>query len=144
MPIHQLVYTSTATTPFTQPQLQHLLRQARSTNANLWVTGVLLYCDGKFVQVLEGDDQAVWTVYGRIQRDLRHTNLELLADGPVPERVFPDWAMGFLPVPSADFGKLTGYLNTDSPRYLLGRAHHADPELLALLREFVTTQAVDY
>ena len=144
MSVHQLVYTSSAILPFDDRQLQELLRKSRAANSNRWVTGVLLYSGGRFVQVLEGEEQDVVAVFEGIQRDLRHTTLEVLAYGLVPQRVFPDWAMGFLPVPSAEFGKLTGYLNTDSPRYLLGRAHHADPGLLDLLREFVTTQAADY
>ena len=54
-----LVYASSALQPFTKPELQALLEQARQKNAKLGVTGMLLYKDGNFMQVLEGEKETV-------------------------------------------------------------------------------------
>jgi Sensors of blue-light using FAD len=50
-----IVYASSASEAFTGPELQVLLDQARQKNAKFAVTGMLLYKDGNFMQVLEGE-----------------------------------------------------------------------------------------
>jgi hypothetical protein len=52
--ISQVVYASTALQAFTKPELQALLQEIRPKNAELGITGLLLYKDGNFMQVLEG------------------------------------------------------------------------------------------
>ncbi|MCA9058063.1 MAG: BLUF domain-containing protein, partial [Planctomycetaceae bacterium] len=49
-----LIYASAATVEFTHEDILALLKQAKAKNAPLGVTGMLLYEDGSFFQVLEG------------------------------------------------------------------------------------------
>jgi hypothetical protein len=56
---------------------------------------MLLYRDGDFLQVLEGEEQAVRKACERIYDDKRHnTNLEL-DQSDIEERDFGQWSMGF-------------------------------------------------
>ena len=48
-----VVYVSSSTQTFTQSDLQMLLQKARDKNTQLDLTGMLLYKDGNFMQVLE-------------------------------------------------------------------------------------------
>lgn len=60
------------------------------------ITGVLLYLDGLFVQILEGTQDRVEATFERICRDMRHTDLQLIDMISVSERMFDDWAMASL------------------------------------------------
>ena len=94
----QLIYRSAARTPFSQRQLVELLTQARITNAEHDLTGMLLYDDGSFLQVLEGEKEPLFALYARILRDPRHTETTKLLERVIDERQFGDWQMGFVSV----------------------------------------------
>ena len=105
----QLVYVSSATTPFGKPELQALLSKARKNNTALGVTGMLLYKDGNFMQVLEGEEAVVTKVAKTIEADARHKGVLVLLRANSPERQFLDWSMGFRDLTFADAEKLPGY-----------------------------------
>lgn len=104
-----LVYVSIATKPFTAAELLDLLDHARRNNLNSAITGMLLYKEGNFMQVLEGDEKAVKAVSAKIARDPRHHKMITLLEVQIPEREFPDWSMGFndLDAPLSD--EIPGY-----------------------------------
>lgn len=89
----QLVYESTEARPMSEEDLQSLLRTARAKNDELDVTGLLLYADGRFLQVLEGPKPAVRRLYATIREDPRHTDVDPLLTTTTAERTFPDWRM---------------------------------------------------
>jgi len=91
----RLIYGSQATADFGPDQLIDLLAKARVSNERNGLSGMLLYCSQSFLQVLEGDEDALAETYQRIRADHRHTNLRLLLDADVSQRLFPDWSMGF-------------------------------------------------
>ena len=93
--MNQLIYASRAVARFDTPALTALLEQSRARNAGLDVTGLLLFAQGSFLQLLEGPAAAVDEVYASIQRDERHDGIRLLCREPAPARLFPDWTMGF-------------------------------------------------
>lgn len=72
-----------------------LLKQARARNAYLSVTGMLLYKDQSFLQLLEGPEEAVSEIYQSIEKDERHMNMRVLLDSKVEQRAFRRWSMGF-------------------------------------------------
>lgn len=92
----QLAYVSAATVAFTDSELDTLLERARTNNASLGVTGVLLFTEGTFFQVLEGDKDVVQSLYQKIALDTRHNNVLVLAERNIEERNFGDWSMGFV------------------------------------------------
>lgn len=90
-----LVYVSAATHPFTPDELDGLLQTSRANNSRLGLSGMLLYRDGDFLQVLEGQEDAVRATYERISRDPRHRRIMVLDESEVGERSFAEWSMGF-------------------------------------------------
>lgn len=92
----ELVYVSRAKQHFEEPQLLELLEQARANNTRSGITGLLLYDNkGTFIQALEGDDEHVDSLYEKILRDSRHSNLSRISRRAIETRTFPDWKMGF-------------------------------------------------
>jgi hypothetical protein len=73
-----------------------ILTASRKNNAEVAVTGALMFNAGCFAQVLEGPQGAVEGVFERIQQDERHGDVSLLAFEPVQIRAFENWSMGFV------------------------------------------------
>lgn len=99
--LYRLVYSSRATQPFWPEDLFNLVEIARRKNALRAVTGMLLYHDGQFLQLLEGNEAEVKAVYQLVQRDQRHENLQILLQGSIATRDFPNWTMGFQSIDDA-------------------------------------------
>jgi hypothetical protein len=102
------IYASRKTSSFNEHEIPVLLEKARAANAGKAITGMLLYVEGSFFQVLEGDPQSVDEVYAVIQRDPRHKDVSMIIREPITERGFADWTMGFSTVGRDELGKLLG------------------------------------
>jgi hypothetical protein len=107
--MYSLLYVSSAAELFTRPDLDALLAIARENNTRLQVSGMLLYKDGNFMQLLEGEKAAVIALYEKIVRDPRHTGPITLLQGEVPQRSFEQWSMGFRELKAARDPHLPGY-----------------------------------
>ncbi|MET4108109.1 BLUF domain-containing protein [Hymenobacter sp. UYP22] len=94
--LHHLIYQSTAVLPLSGAELGRLLVQSRTHNDEAGITGMLLYDGNRFLQVLEGPPNSVDAIFGRISLDCRHTEVEVLANGPVAQRQFGNWSMGLV------------------------------------------------
>ncbi len=135
--IFSLAYLSEGTVPFSQADLRELLRKANENNSKLGITGMLLFKAGNFLQVLEGEQETVLTLYKRIAQDPRHTRPIILFQGIAPQRDFPDWSMGFHDLNSADTKSVPGFthfLNTSLTSAEFSDAHRAK-RLLLLFKE---------
>ena len=104
-----VVYASVATATFSEPALRELLERARSNNAALDVTGILLLVDNSFFQVLEGAAGPVTDLYQRISRDKRHRQVVKLIQEPIAKRDFQEWSMGLARVASHQLAKQPGF-----------------------------------
>lgn len=91
----RIVYVSFATVPFSDADLAVLLEVSRRNNQRDGLTGMLLYRDGDFLQVLEGEAAAVRKTYDRIAADKRHGRIMVLDESTITQRDFGDWSMGF-------------------------------------------------
>lgn len=91
-----IVYLSTARRGMRDEELTDILRSSRRNNFEFGITGVLLYCQGTFIQVLEGHDDGVDEVFfDLILHDDRHKNVIILIDESISERSFGDFEMGY-------------------------------------------------
>lgn len=95
MPCHQLIYQSRPAIPITNQVLLDILNVSQLQNYKLKISGVLIFHNGAFMQLLEGGEKDVHDLYAKIQRDPRHAELKLLLDAPAPDRLMPTWVMGF-------------------------------------------------
>jgi len=121
--LRQLVYISDARIPTSNEEISGILEGSRRNNPAKRITGLLLYCDGVFIQTLEGSSEAVEQLYGIICDDPRHSNAEVLNDSMVDDRVFGDWAMAYLEPSSADDRSqigLEGTLDREETLRLIG------------------------
>ena len=90
----RLLYASRVIDPASSSNTESILAQSRSHNPAMGITGILCYGGGIFLQAIEGGRSAVNELYGHIQRDTRHKNVELLSYEEIAERRFSGWTMG--------------------------------------------------
>lgn len=92
MGLARVIYTSRPF-GFDAAMLHHILSVAQSNNLRDDITGALICRADIYLQLLEGPEAAVEAAYGRIEEDDRHVEVTQLVQGPVTERLFPEWAM---------------------------------------------------
>ena len=107
--LYHLGYVSTETGDLGSSGMVGLLTEARRINTSRDITGLLLHRDRSFYQVLEGEEEVVRQTFDSIEKDERHTAIDVLFEGEVDEREFPDWQMGFLNLDGVDIETLQGY-----------------------------------
>jgi len=125
--LFRMAYVSTASRLFDSAELRQMLKEANERNKKTGVTGMLLYKDGQFMQVLEGEAEAVTATFSRISTDPRHHGIMVLVKGAVQERRFPNWSMAFRDLSLPDHQEVEGFsefLNTP----LTGTEFSGDPE----------------
>lgn len=114
MALYHLVYQSKVIHPFSDAELAVLLEKAREFNAQYNVTGLLMYGYGSFLQLLEGDDDVIKSLYYlRISTDPRHYSTRVLREGPAEKRLFERWAMAFRPIDATLFKDVNGFVHPD-------------------------------
>jgi len=94
--------------------LQELLDHARLGNAAKGITGALVYAEGLFLQILEGDKVRVQDLMAKIRRDLRHESVLVLREGEVPAAIFGRWKMAYVSATPQQVAKWAGVSAADS------------------------------
>jgi hypothetical protein len=132
-----IVYSSTARVPFDDGDLATLLMNSRANNRRLGLSGFLMHERGRFVQVLEGPDEAVQTRYDVIAADPRHTDLSVLLRESIDERRFADWSMGYRPTVDEHADEIPGYTDVAAASLDAARSRpDLEPSVRALLDWF--------
>ncbi|WP_101756877.1 BLUF domain-containing protein [Oceanicoccus sp. KOV_DT_Chl] len=94
-PMIHLIYSSHSHNALSAIDVENILKSSHRNNRQLNITGILLYQQDLFLQVLEGPDDAVRERFEIIKQDPRHDKVEVLQEYTISQRDFPDWAMGF-------------------------------------------------
>jgi hypothetical protein len=136
----RLLYASRAQAGFDDEELAAIVRQARTTNPEHGITGVLCYCPDQrvFMQVLEGGRAAVNRLYRHIAGDGRHTDVQLLRYDEIDERRFAGWSMGQVDMARLNPALLLKY----SERAALDPFSVSGKVSLALFEELVATASI--
>lgn len=100
----QIIYISRSTFENTdavnkiEPNVVRILAKSRVNNRKNGLVGVLYFGDGAFFQCLEGEEEAVNTLFSKIENDPRHKDVKLISKKYVSKLSFPDWAMKYAPL----------------------------------------------
>ncbi|MCB1140987.1 MAG: EAL domain-containing protein [Leptospiraceae bacterium] len=89
------IYVSERTEVCTDSELEKILIQARNENSKKGITGFLIYNDGIFMQILEGEEDEINQLLNKIRKDPRHSNMRIIINKYSDTRLFPNWAMGY-------------------------------------------------
>jgi len=128
-----LVYISTAYRLMNQDELLDILAVSRTNNEKNNLTGMLLYGEGTFIQVLEGDEHTLDKTYEIIKADYRHKNIIKMADGIINQPNFPEWSMGFKSASAKELAEVGGF--TD-PKMLNKLTAEQTSGILGMMKTF--------
>ena len=92
----RLIYISTARQMLSAEEREAVLRTSRRNNDACGVTGLLVIGGRRFLQALEGPEDAVRATYERIRHDPRHFAIVELSRDTIEERAFARWSMGYV------------------------------------------------
>jgi hypothetical protein len=141
--MYHLVYISYAGHPFSDLELIDLLQKARDNNTRAQVTGILLYAQRRFIQVLEGSETAVRGLFERIAEDPRHRKVTVVLEGTHQHRMFETWSMGFKSLTDFHFKEMSGFTGVE---HLLQHQQVTDDShpVLIFLQLFYKKNFVDF
>lgn len=94
--LHFLIYVSRSRDCLTQDEVLQLLRPFQHHNRRNGISGCLIYKDGEFMQLIEGNKETVLALRDRIRADTRHDNFRIVAEGVLHQRTFTDWGLVLL------------------------------------------------
>jgi hypothetical protein len=89
--------------------LKALLKKARLRNEAIHITGMLLYLDPFFIQILEGEEAILSESFKKIKQDARHDKVKIIYRKPIEQRSFPTWTMGFNKVSDESLEAIEGF-----------------------------------
>lgn len=107
--LYSLIYVSTAVRLLDNNELLEILRTSRKNNIENNVTGLLLYKEGNFLQILEGEEADVKFIFEKIKKDTRHTDIIIIFEEPTETREFDNWQMAFLNLDDESIKKEPAY-----------------------------------
>ena len=105
--LRAIVYVSSATRALSQAEIDRLLHSARARNQTEVLGGLLLYCDGNFMQYIEGPREPLLRVYGLIAADPMHGGIVEIFNAPIDAREFEDWSMAYAVSQAQDMALLS-------------------------------------
>lgn len=111
--MHYLIYISYASRDLSTDDLKQILLKSEENNAVSGITGMLVFLQGKFIQLLEGAKEDIYSLLEVIRMDERHKKLTVLLEGEMETRNFPGWSMGFKTINPEEFENLSGYTDPD-------------------------------
>lgn len=135
---YQLIYSSQAIAPMSVSDLEEILVDARAGNEKRNITGALVYIDGIFLQVLEGEKETVLGLMRSIETDTRHTSVKVFHQAEVDRPTFGSWRMAYLGATPEQMAIWSGLDGTASIESILAdihqKPHHASQVAETILR----------
>lgn len=105
--LYFLIYASRASKPTAAAKLFAHRQRIISANRANGITGCLVHEAGQYLQMLEGQEEAVLGLLKKLRNDPEHCDLKIVIQGPAKSRIFREWGMtfnGFEPKSEPDFG----------------------------------------
>lgn len=100
--LHEVLYVSTMAPSAPISIVADIAPKARVANQAREITGLLIFDGMRFCQQLEGRPEEVLSLMERICRDPRHTNIEILHQGPLDARRFRRFSLSYIAIEEVD------------------------------------------
>jgi hypothetical protein len=139
-----MMYSSQASQPMGEADLEQILVDARTGNDARDVTGALVYADGVFLQILEGEREVLEQLVECIRQDARHSAMKIFQQSAIPERAFDVWRMAYLTPDLAQMSRWAGLEGAGTVDELLEVVHRDRdrvPKILVSIVEALASRA---
>ncbi|MCM8569030.1 BLUF domain-containing protein [Gramella jeungdoensis] len=93
---YAISYVSTAKKEMSEKEVGEILTSSEEYNNEKNITGLLLFSDGNFFQVIEGEEEKVKDLFETIKHDERHTNVIKLFEKPIYKPAFDGYISDYV------------------------------------------------
>lgn len=100
--LHEVLYLSTLAPGAPLKTVADIAARARPANEAADITGLLVFDGMQFCQHIEGPRKAVLALTERIRQDTRHVDVDILYHGPLAQRRFRCFGLGYTAVEEVD------------------------------------------
>jgi Sensors of blue-light using FAD len=138
---YQVIYSSESATPMQTDDLEDILESARESNAEAGITGALIYVDGFFLQILEGEAKPVLDLMARITKDVRHEAVTVLKQGEVAAAGFADWKMAYVSATARQVAEWAGLSGTTAVPDILADMHRSPSRVTQVAERILSVLA---
>lgn len=142
MSLHRIVYISKATKQFNKRELLNLLHDSRAYNNIDNISGVLIHKQGFFFQTIEGESEDVHDLFDRLNNDPRHSEVKVIMNCAVDNRLFPNWAMGCADFEEPNLSLIPGIRNDLSNPRVIEKLSTLLPEIASFLHDKLTEEHI--
>lgn len=91
--MNSLLYVSKPMPDLDSSAVDAILESALRNNPSQGLTGMLLWSETSFAQLLEGPNEAIETLLNKLKADGRHREMRVLSRTATSRRFFGDWSM---------------------------------------------------
>ena len=116
----QIIYISSSKVLLDEDQLCEFSSSFSRNNEEHGITGLLLYKDGSFMQVIEGEKLDIEQLYFNIEKDARHSGVVQLIKESIAQRQFPEWSMAVRHIPPDKNPEFSDFFVSNSDSATLG------------------------
>jgi hypothetical protein len=109
--MQRIIYISSSQEYLNGEKIEMLLGQSRKYNLENKISGILIYIEGDFLQVIEGPKFAILDLFESIKKDSRHKRIMTIVNTEIKKRSFPKWNMGFCAMDYKELKEIKGYEN---------------------------------
>lgn len=143
MSVYRIVYHSNASVKMKDSEIFKIVAKAQKNNKKAGITGLLLFIDDCFIQLLEGEEKSVKALYNKIMHDERHERPKVILQGNIAKRDFESWNMGLKIFTSQDIHDLKE-INQNPDFDLLKDLKEKQDLAIELMRFFYKHGKIDF
>lgn len=107
---YEILYSSVATSNLEREELESIAEVSQRNNRKTGVSGILVYNNREFLQLLEGPMEQVLDLMDKISKDPRHSYIRVIWQHEIDHRGFESWDMGLVDMEGIDEMLEDGYL----------------------------------
>ncbi|MCM4154826.1 BLUF domain-containing protein [Gramella sp. AN32] len=119
-------YVSSVNPELTEKEILEILNFSRRCNIDHDITGILLFSEGNFFQVIEGEKEIIKSLFSRIAIDKRHHNVMVIFEKSVSENQFDTYI--------SDFISLNSRFNSENINLYLSQIEKLNPKIQSSVR----------
>jgi len=93
MELYRIIYLSKMSVETQREDIIDLIDTSKKNNQNRGLTGMLMFSNKNFMQILEGDVLQLNRTFESIMQDNRHHEIYMLEYVRISRRLFGDWEM---------------------------------------------------
>ncbi len=93
---YAIVYVSTASKDLKEPEIKTMLKESVIWNNSHGLTGLLLYSEGNFFQIIEGEETVTKDLFESIKQDPRHHNIIQISGKEIHKEAYDGFKSDFI------------------------------------------------